>query len=288
MWGGAAVRAVLALRFLRRRTCRRNASVRWGFAVDVLGLVFYPNQAEARERQEFVYMLNLFCTASHEACLSASGNHDCVRLELYLDAGEHAIDHIDRAVVQASLHVGYGVGSDDFAGVLDFDTRKTSGAAEQRFRSDADTGSDDAAEIFALCGDYIERDGRSKIDDNARAAVFLKCGDAVHDAVGSDFHRIIDEDGHAGFYARFDEQRALVQVQAGHFSQRPVHRRYNGTDYHPGDLFLVQPGKGKKVAGQHAILVHSLRAGSGQAPVGNQIFSAKNAQHRVCVSDVYG
>ena len=58
----------------------------------------------------------------------------------------------------------------------------------------------------------------------------MKRGDTVHDSIGSDFHRVVHEYRHARFHTRFDEKCLLSEIDARHFSERPVHRRHDGTD----------------------------------------------------------
>ena len=99
-----------------------------------------------------------------------------------------AVHHIDRAVVEAGLHLLDGVASDDFSGILDFDAEKPRGSGKKCVRGDADAGNDRAAEIFAARGNHVDRGRRAEIDDDARAAVFLKRRDAVDDAVRADFN----------------------------------------------------------------------------------------------------
>ena len=77
-------------------------------------------------------------------------------------------------------------------------------------------GQSDAAEIFAARGDSVEINRRAEIDDDARAAVFVERGDAVDDAVGADFLRVVVVHGHAGLDAGLDEERFVAEVTLGH------------------------------------------------------------------------
>ena len=130
--------------------------------------------------------------------VAAGGDGAGLGSEFFHQPFDHAVDCAERPIVKAGLHAGDRVGADDSGGFFEIDQRQAGGAAEKRFRGDADAGGDDAAEVFGVGGDGVEGDGGAEIDDDAGAAVFVERGDAVDDAVGADFRRVIVEDGETG------------------------------------------------------------------------------------------
>ena len=130
---------------------------------------------------------------------AAGGNHFWHRRAAVwlaaLDFSEHsledAIDQTDVAVKKAALQMRDGVSADGASGTLDIDARKLGGAGEERVRGDAQTGSDDAADVFALRGDDVEGGGGAEVDDDDGSAVAREGGDAVDDAVRAESRRIV-------------------------------------------------------------------------------------------------
>src|ERR1019366_6236366 len=91
------------------------------------------------------------------------------------------------------------------------------------------------------------------------------CGDAVDDAVGSDFGGIVDEDGHAGADAGFDEERLDVEVEFDGVAQGGIERRDDGGDGDAGDLGDVDGAEREEVAEEDADLADGGAAVGGDA-----------------------
>ena len=143
---------------------------------------------------------------------------------------------IYRTVIEASLHLLDGVAADNFPRILDFDAEEPRGSAEECIRRDTDSGNDRAAEVFATRRNDVDCGGRAEIHHDARAAVFLKRRDAVHDAVRAHLKRVVNQHGHSCLNPRLDEQGLAAEIMLRHSGERRVQGRYNRTDNHAADF----------------------------------------------------
>src|SRR3972149_3188039 len=82
-----------------------------------------------------------------------------------------------------------------------------------------------APEILSLCGDRIERGGRTKIDHDRGAAVRLIGRDRIHDAIRPHLARIVVEDGHPGPDPGSHHDRTHAEVGAGQLFKDGLERR---------------------------------------------------------------
>ncbi len=208
------------------------------------GLIAFPDDAEAFEGEVFVDGFDVARGAADQAGLAAGGDHFCFCAHHFFHALKDAVDHVGVAVEKAGLHGGGGVGADDFAGIFDFDAKEARGAGEERVGGNADAGAEDAAEIFAARGDGVEINGGAEIDDDARAAVFFEGGDAVDDAVGADFLRVVVLHGHAGLDAGLDEKSFFAEVTLGHSGESGIQRRDDGADDDAADFARLEIARG--------------------------------------------
>ena len=133
---------------------------------------------------------------------------------------------------------------------------------------------------------HVEIDGRAEVHDDARAAIFRERRDAVGDAVGAHFLRVVVVDGHAGADARLDEEGFGVEIALGHLFEGGVQRRHHRTDDDAANFAGIEARQREQVAREDAVFVHGLVARGGQTPVGDQFGAAKNAEHRVGVAYV--
>ncbi len=190
--------------------------------------------------------------------------------ELGHDALEDAVDQSDVAVIEAGLEVGDGVGADDFGGALDVHAAEAGGAGEQGVGADAEAGGDGAAEVFAACGDDVEGGRGAEVDHDARAAVALEGGDGIDEAISAQFGGIVDEDGHAGLDAGFDEEGLDAEVLFADLAQCAFDGRDDAGDDDVADLIGVHAVHLEKIDEEDAVLVGGLVVMGGDAPVGGE------------------
>src|SRR5207249_670038 len=86
-------------------------------------------------------------------------------------ASENTIHQTDVAVIETSLHAAARRLADDPFGTANLDAVEACRALEEGFGGDDDAGRDDAADIFAISVDRIERRGRPKVHHDARRAI---------------------------------------------------------------------------------------------------------------------
>src|SRR6516225_2019275 len=104
-----------------------------------------------------------------------------------------AVDHLDVPEEQSRLHRANRVLTDDRRGPPDVDAWQARGTLKQGLGRDVDTRTNDAAEVFPLRRDRVERGGRSKIDDDERdtlvAPELLPRRHGIDQAIGADIVR---------------------------------------------------------------------------------------------------
>ena len=79
----------------------------------------------------------------------------------------------------------------------------------KRIDGDPDADRDGAAQVFAVLGNHVEVDGGAEVHDDARAAVFVEAGDAVHQPVGAHFVGIVVADGEPDIGARLTNMASV-------------------------------------------------------------------------------
>jgi hypothetical protein len=146
--------------------------------------------------------------------------------------------------------------------------------------------------ILAALGDDFKLRSRPEVDDDARAAIFLECGNGVTQPVRTELGGIVDQDGHACLDAGFDEHRLDVEVGFAHEAQRGVNGRDDRGDDDVLDLGGVDAFHVEEIDEERAVLVHGLRAMGGEAPVGGQLggiaVEPVEAELGVGVADIEG
>ena len=103
-----------------------------------------------------------------------------------------------------------------------------------------------------------------------RAAVALKGGNGVGEAVRAQFRGIVDQDGHAGFDAGFNEERIDVEAGFADLAQRGFDGRHDRGDDDVRDLAGLDAIHLEKVDEEHAVLVGGLLVMGGDTPVGDE------------------
>ena len=83
-------------------------------------------------------------------------------------------------------------------------------------------GRDGAAEEFAFLETNVEVGGGSEVDDDGGTSIVVERADAIGDAIGADFARIVGKDGQAGFDSGFDEERLLGEGALAELAENPV------------------------------------------------------------------
>src|SRR5580692_4079627 len=279
----------LSLRLLRRENSRRSGrcpSIRRKPFSSLCRLILFPNQPQPRQRPTFIRILNLLRTFRHQSRLPSGGHHFYIAAQLRLHAREHPIHHIHRAIIETRLHVRDSIRPNHFSRILNLHARQSCSSRKQRFRSNPQPRRNHSPKIFPARRNRIKRNRRPKIHNDARPPILVKSCDAIHDPVRANFHRIIYQHRHPGFYAQFHEQRLLTKINPRHFRQRPIHRRHHRTDNHAANRIAVQLRQSKQISRKHAVLIDSLLPRRRQPPIGNQLFATKNAQHGIRVSDI--
>ena len=231
------------------------------------GRVAFPDDAQTFEGKVVVHLFDVARAGAEESGETSGGDDFAVRAHLREEAFEDCVDHAEISVVETGLHAADGVGADDAGGLANFDAGQAGGASEERFGGDADTWTDDAADVFAFGGDAVERGGGAEVDGDAGASVFFESGDGVDDAVGANFRRVVVEDGHAGFYAGLDEKGLRAEVALAHFAQSGIERRHDGGDDDALDIRDFQVRHRKQVAEQDTVFVDGFRLICAYAPV---------------------
>jgi len=141
---------------------------------------------------------------------------------------------------------------------------------EERIGADAEAGGDGAAEVFAARGYDFKAGGGAEVDHDAGAAVALVGGDGVGEAIGAQFRGIVDQDGHAGFDAGFNEERIDVEAGFADLAQRGFDGRHDRGDDDVRDLAGLDAIHLEKVDEEHAVLVGGLLVMGGDTPVGDE------------------
>ena len=265
------------------------------------GRVAFPDDAQTFEGKVVVHLFDVARAGAEESGETSGGDDFAIRAHLREEAFEDCVDHAEISVVETGLHAADGVGADDAGGLANFDAGQAGGASEERFGGDADTWTDDAADVFAFGGDAVERGGGAEVDGDAGASVFFESGDGVDDAVGANFRRVVVEDGHAGFYAGLDEKGLRAEVALAHFAQSGIERGHDRGDDDALDIRDFQVRHRKQVAEQDTVFVDGFRLICAYAPVrdedtvlvrrvgrrgGGLLVRRENSEHRVCVADV--
>jgi len=143
-------------------------------------------------------------------------------------------------------------------------------AAEEGVGGNPQTGTNYSALVFTIQGDAIECGGGAEIYDDARPAIFLKCGHRINDTVCTDFGRIVIKHWHAGLDAGLDEQRFAIEVTLANFAQSGIERRHYRRDHDTANIGRFEIAHGKQVAKEHAVFIHRLRLDRRHAPVRRQ------------------
>ena len=202
------------------------------------------------------------------------------------EAVQDAIHQADSSVEESGLHAGHGIAPDHPLGLAYLDARQFRGVLEERFCGYAQARRDGPTQILAFLGDDVERYRRAKVHNNAGAAVLLKGGHAISDAVSAHFLRVIVMDRHSGARPWGQEERLQVKVFPGHFLEHRVERRHHAGDHDAIDLVRLDAVQREEVTGQDAVFISSLRLVSLQPPLSAQLLALENSQDRIRVSYV--
>src|SRR3569833_511873 len=122
------------------------------------------------------------------------------------------------------------VSANHFCRPLDIDAAQAGSTGKKSLSAQAKSGSDRSTKVLAFLRDYFELCSSAEIDDDARAAVALNGGDAVSDAIGAEFRRVVDERGHTGLDAGFNKKRFQMKVRLAYLAKGRVERRHNRCD----------------------------------------------------------
>ena len=153
------------------------------------------------------------------------------------------------------------------AGPLDVDAAEPCRAGKESVGTDAEAGRDDAADVLALGGDHIEGRRGAEVDDDTWPAVALKGGDAFDEAIGAEFRGIVNQYGHAGLDAGLDEHGLDAEVVFADLAKDGFDRRHDGRDDDVRYLVRRFAVHLKEIDEEHAVLIDSLVAMGGDAPV---------------------
>src|SRR5207237_7918807 len=118
-------------------------------------------------------------------------------------------------------------------------------------------------------------------DDDRRTAVRRVRGDAVHDAIGADFLRIVDVNRDAGLHARLDEDRIDVEVLPDHRRDGKIQRRNDRRDDR-----AFEHGRADELSREDAVFVRRSFARGGQSPRADELFAAVETEDYVRVADI--
>src|ERR1051326_7882250 len=169
---------------------------------------------QSLQSQLGVDLVDVLAVFDEERSQSARRDHALDAAHFFLDARENAVDQREISEIQTRLHVDDRVRADDMRRPFDVDARQPRRAREQRFGGDVDAGRDHAAGVVRVGGDEIERRSSSEVDDDQRSAVRLVRSNAVDDAIGADFLRVIHVNADSRFHSGLDEQRLHAEVLA--------------------------------------------------------------------------
>src|SRR5215469_846091 len=161
---------------------------------------------KALERQQVVNLANVLRAAPQQRRQSTGGDDFDFLAEFVDQSLEDTVDQPDIPVIQPGLQTIYGIRRDYTRGLPYVHPRQTCGALEQRVSRDADPRSNDTAQIFALGRYHIESRRGAEVHHNARPAELLESRNAVDNAVGADFRRVVVMHRHSRLHARLDEQ----------------------------------------------------------------------------------
>ena len=161
-------------------------------------LVALPDDAQPRERQQVVDLVERVAERDHACGEPAGGDRLGRRAELLAQAADDPVDHRRVAEDHPGADRVDGRLADQRARLDEVDLRQRRGAVAQRLERDLDAREDHAAEVLALGRDDVVRDGGAEVDDHARPAELLVAGDRVHEPVGPDLARVVVADRHPG------------------------------------------------------------------------------------------
>src|SRR5579872_7625057 len=142
------------------------------FLLRMSAYVSFPDNAQTIQGKEVIYLLDVFRSGTDHGPEAAGGEYFCFGAKLGQQKFEDAIDKAEIAVVQTRLQTSNCVCADDAGRLANFHAWQPSGAGEESVCRNANTGTDDSAEIFALGGDAIEGCRGAEIHDHARPTVF--------------------------------------------------------------------------------------------------------------------
>jgi hypothetical protein len=157
----------------------------------------------------------------------------------------------------------------------------------QRLERDLDAGEDDPAEILSVRRDGVVGDGRAEVDDDARPAETVVCGDRVDEPVGPDLARVVVADRHTGADPRPDDAHLVTEVALRHLGPLGTQLRDGRGDDRGVELVEAHPAQFQQVAQRSAELVGGRLAHGREAPMLMQARALEGPEVRLGVADIH-
>src|SRR3569833_1435810 len=275
-------------------TCHRLGSVITRGAAVLLRRdadVALVDQAQADQSQPRLVRVDGAGLVQDEGGQAAGGHHgDLFRVvgQLLRHPLDHAVHLAGEAEDDARLQRLDRALADDVAGPYELDLVQLRTALGQRVDRDLDARGDRAADVLPLGRDRVERRRGAEVDHDRRAAVDVRGGQRVDDAVGPDLFGVVHAYGDAGLDARLHDHRGDVAVvAAARLAHLVQHRGDGGAERDPADV-----GLGQQRALLHEALEHDRDLVRGASSVGvdppvyDDLFALEQAEHRMGVTDV--
>lgn len=150
-------------------------------------MVQFPSEAQSFQSERRANGGDFGQFAGDQGGVTA-GRHDGQGggLESVLEVADEFADEASVAVDGADEHGLLCIATDGAAGFADFDSGKQGGFFVEIIRHGGQAGGDDAAGVFGMLIDDIERDGGAEVDNDGRGAEVVGDGDGVGESVLAD------------------------------------------------------------------------------------------------------
>jgi hypothetical protein len=239
------------------------------------------------ESDEGLDAVDGFAVRRDEGCQSTGGdNEGCGTLPLPADTTDHTIDAVHGAEEYAGLQRRIGTPADDVTRGGDGHTGQLCGAADESFRTCADTGRDDAADEYTVGGNAVECRCSTEINHDAVALEEVSGGKGVEDAVGADGMGFIDIEAHRQWRTGVDDESPGADMAIAHLGDNRGEWRNDRPDDGGADLVGLETGLTEERADQEAEFVGSAVVAGGDTPVLHEVTVAEEAHDDFCVADV--
>ena len=128
--------------------------------------------------------------------------------------------------------------------------------------------------------------GGPEVEHETRATVLRVGGHGVAQSVGAELSWSIDLERHVRADPGFDEERLFVQVTMNPLSEPGFHRWNDRRDRHVNQVFRFHPLPAKELVKPHPDLIGGAFGVGRQTPMGTELFTVEEADHRVRVPDI--